>query len=134
MTQQFSSELSNLLDRKQRQENMNEILDSLNPDKTEFNTMILGFSDIIQSSFYNFLIKDAKTDKERQDLDDRLNSTISEVMNILNQKSLSNPEDMVVMTTVMIEAISKSLVRQEKGGLRVSQKLHKLNKQTGGKK
>ena len=129
-TNQQSEELSNLLSRKQRQENMNAILDSLNPDQAEFNTMILGFTDIIQSSFYNYLTSQCRTEKERKDMDDRLNKAISEVMTVLNMKSLSNPEDMVIMTTVMIEAVSKALVRQESNGMRVSQKLNNLKKQT----
>lgn len=130
MSKEPSSELSNLLSRKQRQQNMNDLIESLNPDKTEFNTMILGFTDIIQSSFYNFLTSQCKTEKEREDMDKRLNGAVSEVLHVLNQKSLSNPEDMVILSTVMIEAIAKALVRQEDNGLRVSQQLHNLRKQT----
>lgn len=130
MTEQ-TSDLSHLLERKQRQTNMNEILDSLNPNQSEFNTMLLGFGDIIQSSFYNYLTSQCKTEKDRDDLDKRVNKTISEVMSVLNMKSLSNPEDMVVLSTIMIEAVAKSLVRQENNGIRVSQKLHNLKKNTG---
>ena len=130
MTEQ-TSDLSHLLERKQRQTNMNEILDSLSPNQSEFNTMLLGFGDIIQSSFYNYLTSQCKTEKDRDDLDKRINKTISEVMGVLNMKSLSNPEDMVVLSTIMIEAIAKSLVRQESNGIRVSQKLHSLKKNTG---
>lgn len=130
LSKEPSSELSNLLSRKQRQQNMNDLIESLNPDKTEFNTMILGFNDIMQSSFYNLLTTQCKTEKERDEMDKRLNGAVSEVMHVLNQKSLSNPEDMVILTTVMIEAIAKALVRQEDNGLRVSQQIHSLKKQS----
>lgn len=124
MTTEPKNDLSTLISRKQRQTNMNDILNSLNPDTTEFNTMLLGFTDIIQSTFYNFLVSEAKTEKERDMVDERLNKTVSEVMGVLNMKSISNPEDMVILTTIMIESIVKALVRQDASGLRVSQQLH----------
>lgn len=115
-------------DRKKRQENMTELLNALNPDETEFNTMILGFADIIQSSFYPYLVSQCKNEKERDVMDERINDTVSSVMTTLNAKSLSNPEDMVILSTIMIEAITKALVRQNDSGLRVSQKLQNIRK------
>ncbi len=113
-------------DRALRQQNMNDVINALNPDKTEFNTMILSFADIIQSSFYPFLVAQCKTSAERKEMDDRINQNISDFMEMLNQKSLSNPEDMVILSTIMIEAITKALIRQEDSGMRVSQKLYHI--------
>lgn len=102
------------ISRKQRQKNIDEILNSLDPDKHNFNTMILGFTDIMQSTFYHSLVKLCKSQKERTALTDRINKCVNEVMEVLNEHSLSNPEDMVVLNTVMIEAINKALIRQDK--------------------
>lgn len=104
------------ISRKQRQANMDDILNSLNPDKHNFNTILLGFTDIMQSSFYNYLLSQCKSQKERNALNDRINATVNAVMEVLNEHSLSNPEDMVVLNTVMVEAINKALVRQAQGG------------------
>lgn len=122
------ADLSTLIDRKQRQANMNDILNGLDPGETEFNTMLLGFTDIMQSTFYNYMVSQAKTEKERDEMDVRINKTITEVMQVLNLKSISNPEDMVILTTIMIESIVKALVRQDAGGQRVSQKLHNIKR------
>lgn len=124
-------EVVNVLNPKQRQENSTAILNSLNPDKTEFNTMILGFTDIIQSSFYNYMQAQCATDREQEEMNERINNNVNEVMDVLNKKSLSNPEDMVILTTVMIEAIAKALIRQSEGGeIRISQKLNNIKKAT----
>lgn len=112
----MDKEVKQLISRKQRQENMDDILNSLNPDKHNFNTILLGFTDITQSSFYNFLISQCRSQKERDALNNRINSCVNEVMDVLNQHSLSNPEDMVVLTTIMVEAINKALVRQATDG------------------
>jgi hypothetical protein len=104
------------IDRKQRQKNMDDILNSLTPEKTNFNTMILGFSDIMQSSFYNYMMSSCQTQRERDALNNRVNQCVNAVMDVLNEHSLSNPEDMIVLNTVMIEAINKALYRQKDGG------------------
>ena len=101
-----------LISRKQRQANMDDIVNSLNPDKHNFNTMLLGFSDIMQSSFYNYLSSQCRNQTERKALHDRINGCVNAVIDVLNDHSLSNPEDMVVLNTVMIESINKALVRQ----------------------
>lgn len=102
--------------RDQRQQNMDSILNALDADKLNFNTMILGFTDIMQTSFFNFLNSQARTETERKIMRDRMNKTVNKVMDVLNDNSLSNPEDIVVLTTVMIEAINKALIRQGNEG------------------
>jgi hypothetical protein len=108
----MDSNLKQAISRKQRQENMNDILETLNPDKHNFNTLILGFTDIMQGSFYNFLSSQCRSQTERKALNSRINECVNAVMEVLNEHSLSNPEDMVVLNTVMIEAINKALIRQ----------------------
>ena len=110
-------ELSTILTREQRARNVDEILASLAPDQQDFNVMLLGFVDIIQSSFYNYLSSGLHTKPEEHDaMLDRVNNTVSEVMILLNSRSKSNPEDMVILSTVMIECIAKALQRQENEG------------------
>jgi DNA-binding protein YbaB len=112
------------ISRKQRQKNMDDILNSLHPEKTNFNTMILGFADIMQSSFYNYMMSLCQTQQERDALNNRVNKCVNAVMDVLNEHSLSNPEDMIVLNTVMIEAINKALYRQEGSGeVEVSQSI-----------
>lgn len=111
------SETSLILSRQQRQENMDAILNSLAPKQQDFNTMMIGFADIIQSSFFNFLSSNYIQDKkEHDDMENRINEAVNKVMVVLNESSRSNPEDMVVLSTVMIEAITKALQRQQNAG------------------
>lgn len=114
-----NTELS-FISRKQRQVNMTNILNSIKPDEHNFNTMILGFSDIIQSAFFDHLNALCKTEKEKEELRDRINGTVNAVMDILNHRSLTNPEDMVVMSTVMIECINKALFRAKEEKLPIN--------------
>lgn len=127
----LDKDLAELLDRKQRQQNMNDILNALNPSQIEFNTMILGFTDIIQSVFYNYLSSQCKSNQDKNEMDKRINATVNEIMDVLNKRSLSNPEDMVILSTIMIEAIAKALVRQSQTGeMRIAKKLSNLQKTT----
>lgn len=110
-------ETSLVLSRKMRQENMDAILKSLEPKQQDFNTMLIGFADIIQSSFFNYLSSHyINNEKEHNNMEQRINDGVNSVMAVLNEKSNSNPEDMVILTTVMIEAITKALQRQENAG------------------
>lgn len=111
------SETSLILSRKERQENMDAILSSLQPAQQDFNTMLIGFADIIQSSFYNYLSSvNIKDEKAHDAMEQRINDGVNQVMAVLNERSQSNPEDMVILTTVMIEAITKALQRQSNAG------------------
>lgn len=110
-------ETSLVLSRKMRQENMDAILKSLEPKQQDFNTMLIGFADIIQSSFFNYLSSHyIQNEEEHSKMEQRINDGVNSVMAVLNEKSNSNPEDMVILTTVMIEAITKALQRQENAG------------------
>ncbi|ABS83633.1 hypothetical protein 0305phi8-36p073 [Bacillus phage 0305phi8-36] len=104
------------ISRKQRQQNMNDILNSINPDKHNFNTVLMGFTDIIQSTFFNHVDSMCRTEEEKITLRNRINGTVNAVMETLNECSLTNPEDMVVLSTIMVEAINKSLYRQQEEG------------------
>lgn len=111
------NETSLIISRKERQENMDAILKSLEPKQQDFNTMLIGFTDIIQSSFFNYLSSHYLQDPEAHEtMEKRINDGVNAVMAVLNEKSQSNPEDMVILTTVMIEAITKALQRQSNTG------------------
>lgn len=111
------NETSLILSRKKRQENMDAILQSLNPEQQDFNTMLIGFADIIQSSFFNYLSSTyIQNEEEHKKMEQRIHDGVNSVMSVLNEKSNSNPEDMVILTTVMIEAITKALQRQQNTG------------------
>lgn len=114
-----NTELS-FISRKQRQVNMKDIIDSLKPDEHNFNTMVLGFSDIIQSAFFDHLNALCKTEKEKEELRNRINGTVNAVMDTLNHRSLTNPEDMVVLSTIMIECVNKALYRAKEEKLPVN--------------
>lgn len=122
-------EVEDVLDPKQRQQNMTDILNALKPDETEFSTMLLGFNDIIQSTFYEYLMTQLANEPAREAAIERINKTVSEIMELLNRRSLSNPEDMVILSTIAIESISKAFVRQQDAGVRVSKQLHNLKQQ-----
>lgn len=109
------------ISRKQRQQNMDDILNSLNVDKHNFNTILLGFSDIIQSSFFTHMNSLCNSENERKELRNRINGTVNAVMETLNERSLTNPEDMIVLTTIMVECVNKALFRQKEEGLPVNQ-------------
>lgn len=110
-------ETSLILSRKERQENMDAILRSLEPKQQDFNTMLIGFADIIQSSFFNYLSSHYLQDEAAHNaMEQRINDGVNAVMATLNERSNSNPEDMVILTTVMIEAITKALQRQSNAG------------------
>lgn len=111
------AETSLILSRQERQQNMDAILNSLAPEQQDFNTMMIGFTDIIQSSFFNFLSSNYIQNKAEHDaMEARINDGVNRVMSVLNEHSRSNPEDMVILTTVMIEAITKALQRQQNAG------------------
>lgn len=110
-------ETSLILSRKKRQENMDAILKSLAPEQQDFNTMLVGFMDIIQSSFYNYLSSHYIQKPEEHDkMEQRINDGVNAIMGVLNEKSNSNPEDMVILSTIMIEATTKALQRQQNAG------------------
>lgn len=112
-------EIKDVLNRKQRQKNANDILNRLDPDKHNFNVIILGFADIIQSSFYKFVESQCRSQSELRKKQDRMNKTISDVLTLLNESGLDNAEDMVVLSTCMVEAINRALVRQQENGVSI---------------
>lgn len=112
----MDAQTKQMLTRKEREANVNKILNSLDIEEHTFNTIILGFTDIIQSSFYNYLKSQCKSQNELKKMHDRINNEVNEVVEKLNDNSLSNPEDMVILTTVMIECINRALIRQKDNG------------------
>lgn len=100
------------LRRTNRKENMQYVLDALDPNQHNFNSLLLSFVDVIQSTFYEYIRTQCKNEHERRQMHDRINEEVNEVMEVLNANSLSNPEDMVVLATVMVECIYKALIHQ----------------------
>ncbi len=110
-------ELSLLLSRKQRNINSAAILDTLKPEQQDFNVMLIGFGDIIQSTFFTHLTNAYGHNTEQQEaMEDRINLAVNRVMGVLNETVTSTPEDMVVLSTVMLEAIALALQRQANAG------------------
>ena len=123
---QADFDLSILLSREQRQKNADAILNTLQPEQQDFNVMLMGFVDIIQSTFYSYLHATYERDEEQFNaMEARINRSITEVMKVLNRESGSNPEDMVILSTVILEAISKALQRQSNGDVQVKTDLSK---------
>lgn len=106
-----------LLNKKERNANTQRILNSLNPDQHNFNTMLLGFTDIIQSSFYNHARALCKNDREIDELNARIDKGVNDVLTQLNVNGATNSEDMIIMTTIMLEIINSAMLRQQEVGL-----------------
>lgn len=105
------------LDKKQRNQNVIKILDSLKPGEHSFNTMILGFCDIMQSTFYNHERSLCRNQAEVDQLNKRIEAGINDVSKVLNTNALSNSEDMIILTTIMLDAINQATLRlKELGG------------------
>jgi hypothetical protein len=121
----MNQQTKELLSRKQRQKNVNDILKRLDPNVHNYNTILLAFADIIQSSFYKYSEAQCKTEGQRRALHQRCNETINEIIQVLNKSGLSNAEDMIVLSTVMIEAINRAMIRGKESGLQVDTELYK---------
>lgn len=111
------------LTKKERNANAVAILNALDPDKHNFNTMMTGFVDIIQSNMYLHLRSKCKSPAEEEALNKKLTKGMYEVAKAIDQ-SVTNPaEDMVVLAGVMLDTINRAMLRQEELGLSVSRSI-----------
>lgn len=124
-TNEQEFELSLILSREQRRINADAILDTLQPAQQDFNVMLIGFADIIQSTFFNHISNTYIGHPEQQAaMEDRLNLAANRMMNVLNETLTSTPEDMVALSTVMLEAIAKALQRQANADQEINTELN----------
>lgn len=113
------------IDSAQRQKNADAILNSIQPDQQDFNVMLIAFSDIIQSKFYDFVRAQAASQAELRKSEQRMDAMIHQILEGFDKSTLNNAEDMVVLASCMIEAIGRAMDRQHDNGLSIKPDLTK---------
>ncbi len=108
-----------VLSKPQREANVKELLNRFDSEKHDFNTILLAFVDTIQSSFYNLSKSNCKTEGELRRVNNKINRTVTEILSLLNESGMDNAQDMVAVSTVMIEMINRAMLYQEASGTKV---------------
>ncbi|MNO93978.1 hypothetical protein D3C76_855870 [compost metagenome] len=111
--------IRDVLNRKQRQQNADAVLNSIHPDQQDFNVMLLAFADIIQAKFYDFVRVQCESQAELRKREERMNEMIHQILEGFDKSTLDNAEDMIVLSTCMIEAINRALIRQQQNGVSI---------------
>lgn len=81
--------------------------------------MLLAFADIIQSKFYDFVRAQSPSQADLRKREERMEEMITQILSGFDNSTLDNAEDMVVLSTCMIEAINRALIRQQQNGVSI---------------
>ncbi|WP_422661588.1 hypothetical protein ACK8P5_26055 (plasmid) [Paenibacillus sp. EC2-1] len=118
------------LTKKERDANATAILDALSPDRFTFSTMLFGFADIIQSQMFNNVRAQCKTEAEYNEMIARMTKGMYETSKALDSVSQNDAEDLIILSSIMIDTINRALIREESRGVAVSKSFKTMSDKT----
>jgi uncharacterized Tic20 family protein len=108
---------NDVLNPRQRQINVDAILNSIHSDQQDFNVMLLAFTDIIQASFYSFMKGEAASEAVLRRKEEQVDAMITTFLESFNKSDLDNVQAILVLVTCMIESINRALDHQQQNGI-----------------